>query len=140
MPASPLLPLLRCIRKMGATREGEEDRALLERFARQRDGEAFAALVRRHGPMVLAVCRRVLRDGHDADDAFQTVFLLLVRKAGSLRRPEQLGPWLHGVAHRSALKVRSLGLRRRTEPLADLPAALCRRSTAPPSSSATWRG
>jgi RNA polymerase sigma factor (sigma-70 family) len=121
MPAGQLLPLLRCLRKIGTPADGEGDRALLERFARQRDGEAFAALVRRHGPMVLAVCRRLLRHSHDAADAFQAVFLLLVRRAGSLRRPEQLGPWLHGVARRVALKARALGPRRREEPLAEPP-------------------
>jgi RNA polymerase sigma factor (sigma-70 family) len=119
MPAGQLLPLLRCLRE----RTGESDRALLERFTQQRDAEAFAALVRRHGPMVLAVCRRLLRHSHDADDAFQAVFLLLVRKAASLRRPEQLGPWLHGVARRVALKARARGPRRREEPLAESPAA-----------------
>jgi RNA polymerase sigma factor (sigma-70 family) len=119
MPAGQLLPLLRCLRKL----DGERDAALLERFARQRDGEAFAALVRRHGPMVLAVCRRLLPHSHDADDAFQAVFLLLVRKADSLRRPEQLGPWLHGVARRVALRARVLAPRRREQPLTDLPAA-----------------
>jgi RNA polymerase sigma factor (sigma-70 family) len=74
--------------------------------------------------MVLGVCRRALHNGPDADDAFQAVFLLLLRKAGSLRRPEQLGPWLHGVARRVALKARCRGLRRRgrEEPLADAPA------------------
>jgi RNA polymerase sigma factor (sigma-70 family) len=119
-----LAPVLRYIRRLGGVAGDGGDRALLERFVRHGDAEAFAALVRRHGPMVLAVCRRALRDGHDADDAFQAVFLLLVRKAGSLRRPEQLGPWLHGVAHRVAVKARSLGLRRRRreQPLADAPA------------------
>ncbi len=119
MAAGQLLPLLR---RLGAP-AAETDRALLERFVGQRDGEAFAALVRRHGPMVLAVCRRLLRHGHDADDAFQAVFLLLVRKADLLRRPEQLGPWLHGVARRVALKARALAPRRREEPLTDSPAA-----------------
>ncbi|HEX5273187.1 MAG TPA: sigma-70 family RNA polymerase sigma factor, partial [Gemmataceae bacterium] len=121
MPAGQLLPLLRRLHRIGAN-DAEADRALLDRFARQRDGEAFAALVRRHGPMVLAVCRRLLRHAPDADDAFQAVFLLLVRKAASLRRPEQLGPWLHGVARRVALKARALGSRRREEPLTESPA------------------
>jgi RNA polymerase sigma factor (sigma-70 family) len=124
MATRQLAPVLRYIRRVSGAPADDSDRALLQRFARHGDAEAFAGVVRRHGPMVLAVCRRVLRDGHDADDAFQAVFLLLVRKAGSLRRPEQLGPWLHGVAHRVAVKARSLGLRRRgrEEPLADLPA------------------
>src|SRR6185436_3529834 len=90
-----------------------------------RDERAFAALVRRHGPMVLGVCRRVLRDPHAADDAFQATFLLLVRKARSLRRPDLLGPWLYGVAQRTALKNRTLTLRRRLRerPVRDVPAA-----------------
>lgn len=125
--------VLRYIRRVGEPSAGDSDRALLERFARQRDAAAFAALVRRHGPMVLGVCRRVLHNAHDADDAFQATFLLLVHRAGTLRRPEQLGPWLHGVAHRVALKARSLALRRyRLEgPLSDPPA--------PPADDLVWR-
>ncbi|HZT79906.1 MAG TPA: sigma-70 family RNA polymerase sigma factor, partial [Gemmataceae bacterium] len=124
MTTGQLAPVLRYIRRVGGAAAGDGDRALLERFTRHGDAEAFAALVRRHGPMVLGVCRRLLHNGHDADDAFQAVFLLLLRKAGSLRRPDHLGPWLHGVARRVALKARCLGLRRRgrEEPLADPPA------------------
>jgi RNA polymerase sigma factor (sigma-70 family) len=88
------------------------DGELLERFASQRDEAAFTALMRRHGPMVLGVCRRVLHDSHDADDAFQATFLVLVRKAGSLRRPELLANWLYGVAYRTAMDARSAALRR----------------------------
>ena len=69
------------------------DGQLLERFVARRDEAAFAALLRRHGPMVLGVCRRVLGHAHDAEDAFQATFLVLVRKAGALRQPQQLGPW-----------------------------------------------
>jgi RNA polymerase sigma factor (sigma-70 family) len=101
------------------------DRQLLERFARRRDGEAFAALVRRHGPMVLGVCRRVLGDHHAADDAFQLTFLVLARKAGGLSQPDRLAPWLYGVAHRTAAKARARTDRRRKRerPVRDLPAA-----------------
>jgi RNA polymerase sigma-70 factor (ECF subfamily) len=89
------------------------DKLLLERFARHRDEAAFAALVRRHGPMVLGVCQRVLHNLHDAEDAFQATFLVLVRKSGSLARPELLANWLHGVACRMALNARAEGARRR---------------------------
>ncbi|QEH34699.1 ECF RNA polymerase sigma factor SigW [Aquisphaera giovannonii] len=81
---------------------------LLDRFARDRDGVAFATIVERHGPMVLGVCRQLLRDPNDVDDAFQATFLVLVRKASSLRRKDLLGNWLYGVAYRVALRARSL--------------------------------
>jgi RNA polymerase sigma factor (sigma-70 family) len=89
------------------------DRELLERFIRQGDQEAFALVVRRHGPMVLGVCQRVLSHSQDAEDAFQATFLVLVRKAGSLSRPELLANWLYGVAYRIARKARASALRRR---------------------------
>jgi RNA polymerase sigma factor (sigma-70 family) len=92
------------------------DGQLLERFATDR-GEcrelAFAALVERHGPIVLRVCRGVLRDEHDAHDAFQATFLALARKAEALCTRESLGPWLHQAAHRAAFHDRSARLRRR---------------------------
>jgi RNA polymerase sigma factor (sigma-70 family) len=90
----------------------QTDCQLLKRFAGQRDQVAFAALVRRHGPMVLAVCRRVLCNAHDADDAFQATFLVLVRKAGAIARPELLANWLYGVAYRVAVKARANAARR----------------------------
>jgi RNA polymerase sigma factor (sigma-70 family) len=91
---------------------GEEDARLLARYARQGDEGAFAALVRRHGPMVWAACVRMLPREQDAEDAFQATFLVLARKAGSLRHPDRLGPWLHGVACRTAAKARALMARR----------------------------
>ena len=98
---------------------GLSDRQLLERFAAQRDaaGEAaFAALVGRHGPMVLGVCRQVLGDPHHAEDAFQAVFLVLARKAASIRDPDLLGNWLYGVALRTArCAKRQLDRRRKHE-------------------------
>src|SRR5262245_60652018 len=103
--------LHRCGRGEGCG--GTDDRQLLARFCRHRDEEAFAALVRRHGPMVLGVCRRLLRHAQDAEDAFQATFLLLVRKAVRLRRPDRLGPWLYGVACRTARKAHALAVRRR---------------------------
>jgi RNA polymerase sigma factor (sigma-70 family) len=83
------------------------DGQLLECFLARRDEAAFAALVRRHGPMVLGVCRRVLCDAHDAEDAFQVTFLVLVRKAASLRQRELVGNWLYGTAYRAALETRA---------------------------------
>ena len=95
---------------------GLTDRQLVERFAARRDPiaeVAFAALVRRHGPMVLRVCRKVLRNHHDAQDSFQATFLILARKAGSLRVEDSLGPWLHGVAYRVASTSKAAAARRR---------------------------
>jgi RNA polymerase sigma factor (sigma-70 family) len=104
-------PIIRWIRHLAAV--DRPDSQLLHRFASHRDEDAFAALVRRHGPMVLAVCRRVLHDAHAAEDCFQATFLTLARKAGALREPESLGPWLYGVANRTALKARERAARRR---------------------------
>jgi RNA polymerase sigma factor (sigma-70 family) len=92
--------------------EEQTDSQLLKRFAGRQDQAAFAVLVRRHGPMVLAVCRRILRNPHDADDAFQATFLILVRKASLIARPELLGNWLYGVAYRVAVKARANAARR----------------------------
>jgi RND family efflux transporter MFP subunit len=85
---------------------GLDDAQLLERFVRDREEAAFEVLVWRHAPMVLGVCRRVLRDEQDAEDAFQATFLALVRKAGSIGRREALGSWLYKVAYRVALRSR----------------------------------
>src|SRR5262249_54303889 len=97
----------------GGSAAGLSDRQLIERFATSRDEAAFSALVARHGPMVLGVCRQLLGNGHDAEDAFQAVFLVLARKAPSLREPELLGNWLYGVALRTARKARARLARRR---------------------------
>ncbi len=88
------------------------DGELLERFVRQHEEAAFAALVQRHGPMVLSVCQRVLRHSQDADDAFQATFLVLAQKAHRLRRPGLLANWLYGVAYRTALHARQHAARR----------------------------
>src|SRR5262245_37114204 len=84
----------------------EPDRSLVERFVADDDQAAFAALVDRHGPMVLGVCRRVLGDAHRADDAFQATFLVLAQKAGKVRVDGSLSSWLFGVARRVALAAR----------------------------------
>ncbi len=94
------------------TVSGLSEGELLERFVRGHDEAAFEAIVTRHGPMVLGVCRRLLRDPNDVDDAFQATFLVLVRKAGSLRSRELLGNWLYGVAFRVANRARVVGARR----------------------------
>jgi RNA polymerase sigma factor (sigma-70 family) len=111
----------------GGTVAGLEDRDLLERFVARRDGSAFEALVRRHGPMVLGVCRRLAGDRHAAEDAFQATFLVLARRAASIRDPDLLGPWLYGVALRSAREAREHagrigghpGIEGATEPIGD---------------------
>lgn len=97
------------------------DVELLGRFVTHCDDAAFALLVRRHGPMVLAVCRRLLRRSHDIEDAFQATFLVLARRASSIDRPHQLANWLYGVAHRTSLKFRSMIARQyaREHPLDD---------------------
>jgi RNA polymerase sigma factor (sigma-70 family) len=86
---------------------------LLERFVAEGDEASFAALVTRHGPMVLAVCRRILRDEHAVEDAFQATFLILVRRAGAIKNGELVGHWLHGVAHRVAVRARAQAAYRR---------------------------
>jgi polysaccharide export outer membrane protein len=93
----------------------QTDGELLERFASRQDETAFAILVERHGPMVLSVCRRILDNEHDAEDAFQATFLVLVRRADSLKNPELLGSWLYGVAYRTARKARAQAARRRQQ-------------------------
>src|SRR5262245_10985191 len=101
------------------------DAQLLDRFARDRDETAFTELVRRHGPLVFGVCRRMLWNPADADDAFQATFLVLVRRAPHLARNDALGPWLYRVAYWTARNVRRANRRRAAigGPLARDPAA-----------------
>jgi RNA polymerase sigma factor (sigma-70 family) len=107
-----LVQLHHCCSRQGGP--SATDGQLLERFLASRDESAFETLVRRHGPMVLGVCRRVLGNVHDAEDAFQATFLVLVRRAPCVWPREQVGNWLHGVAYRTALKARGRDARRRT--------------------------
>src|SRR5262249_45680454 len=98
--------LLRMIRGFSGRDPSPRDEELLARFVRQRDEAAFREILHRHGPMVLAVCRRVLGQAADADDAFQATFLVLVREARAVRRPELLANWLCAVAYRAARQAR----------------------------------
>ncbi len=103
------------IRKLATARKDLElpDHQLLERFAAHRDEAAFAALLKRHGPMVLGVCHSVLHNLHDAEDVFQAAFLVLARKAGSIHRREAVSSWLHRVAYHLAVKAQANAARRR---------------------------
>ena len=105
--------VLRHVGRLANEADTRSDDLLLAAFLHNREDRAFATLLQRHGPLVLGVCRRLLRDPHDVEDAFQASFLVLLRKAKALRRRERLGPWLYGVAYRVALKARYLRSRRR---------------------------
>ena len=115
MAGEPIGDALRQIGRLfsGGAVAGQTDAALLHRFVAGGDEEAFAGLVARHGPMVLAVCRGVLRDPSDAEDAFQATFLVLVRRAGSIWVDESLGGWLYRVAHRVAVRANVDAVKRR---------------------------
>src|SRR5262245_27199073 len=115
MPSSRASPVLRYIRRVAGAEQtlNLADRELLRRFVGRRDESAFAALVRRHGSMVLGLCRLILQNEQDAEDAFQASFLALSRKASSLRPQESLAGWLYCVAYRIAQKARIAAARRR---------------------------
>lgn len=106
-----------------ARAEGPTDAQLLARFLATREEDAFATLVARHGPMVLGVCRRILRHTQDAEDAMQATFLVLARKASSVANHQSLGSWLYRVAYRIALeaKARNDKRRKREKQLAEMP-------------------
>ena len=89
------------------------ERQLLKSFVTANDPEAFRVLIERHGPMVLAVCRTVLREQHDVEDAFQDTFLVLAKRAGTIKHHESIGPWLHRVALRRARRARLTASQRR---------------------------
>src|SRR5262245_54085364 len=108
MSAASLSHVLRHLRALSEVQEASDlsDGELLERFRDHREETAFALLVQRHGPMVLGVCRRLLGDAHAAEDAFQAAFLILVRKAASIRKQGSVASWLYGVSRRVAIKAR----------------------------------
>src|SRR5947209_6334737 len=129
MSSTQVGAVLRHLRQLATVRHDDEvaDHQLLEQFALHRDGDAFAALLGRHGPMVLGVCQSVLHNLHDAEDAFQAAFLLLAKKAGSIHRREAVSGWLYRVAYHLAVRARANATRRRvherravTMPPADL--------------------
>lgn len=130
---------------LGQDKRGPTDGALLELFLSQRDEAAFSALLKRYGPMVLGVCRRILHNRHDAEDAFQAVFLVLVRKGSSIVPREMVGNWLYGVACRTAQEARRAAAKRQLKertrprheaqeetPMDDVPAVLDRELQALP--------
>jgi RNA polymerase sigma factor (sigma-70 family) len=108
---------LRSVHRAVLSRDGGglTDGQLLACFLERGDPAAFEGLLRRHGPMVLGVCRRILGDGHDADDAFQAAFLVFVRKAGTIAPRDAVGGWLYGVAYRTALEARTKRRRRQAK-------------------------
>ena len=116
--------LLRRLRRLASRTSADHtaDAVLLGRFVRDRDEDAFTALVHRHGPMVRGVCRRVLANTHAAEDAFQAVFMVLARRAAAIRPCTALAAWLHGVSYRVALKARAAGAKQRARetPASDL--------------------
>src|SRR6516164_1775910 len=130
--------LIRYLRRaaVGSVRPAVPDVQLVERFLTQRDESAFELLVWRHGAMVLGVCRRILGDAHEAEDAFQATFLVLARKAASAARHRSVGGWLHTVAYRVALRARARRVARSCHewPLDEPPAIAL-----DPASEAAWR-
>jgi RNA polymerase sigma-70 factor (ECF subfamily) len=108
LPVRHLQSLFSC-----GTVGGLSDEQLLDRFVARREEAIFEEIIQRHGTMVWGVCRRVLRDHHDAEDAFQATFLVLARKAASVMPREKLGNWLYGVAYQTAMKARATTSKRR---------------------------
>jgi RNA polymerase sigma factor (sigma-70 family) len=123
MAEQQLCDVLRYIRSVAGTDyRVPTDRELLAAFATGNDQAAFTTLVKRHGPMVMGVCRRVLHHFQDAEDAFQATFILLARQSASIRKPESLASWLHGVAYRMAHNARRSASRRRKHEATGRPA------------------
>jgi RNA polymerase sigma factor (sigma-70 family) len=119
MPHAQLGALIHFVRRLGdpAGLRHLADWELLDRFTERCDEAAFAAILHRHGPLVWGVCRSILRHSHDAEDVFQATFLVLVRKARSIRKRESLGSWLHGTAYRIAVRARAAARQRQVHSL-----------------------
>ena len=117
MAKTPMSRVVGHLRRVAILQEADRltDTQLVESFLARAEEAAFEVLVRRYGPMILGVCRRVLRDRHDADDAFQSTFLVFLRKVRSIRKHTSLASWLYGVAHRTALQARRTTARRRAK-------------------------
>src|SRR5205809_5551032 len=114
MATSRVCEVIQHLRSVVLLRDGAglTDEQLLKDYLSRDEEAALQTLVRRHGPMVWGVCRRVLRNWHDAEEAFQATFLVLVRRAASIASPELLANWLYGVAHQTALKARATSAKR----------------------------
>lgn len=136
MAVGPVGRIIESLRAATRRQDNPEvtDSELLRRFINHRDEPAFEALIQRHGALVYGVCRRVLHQHPDAEDAFQATFLVLVRKAATLRSPATLANWLYGVAHRTALEMRKSQLRRRSKEAMVMP-----RGDQTPAPSSEWR-
>ncbi|HEY7424262.1 MAG TPA: sigma-70 family RNA polymerase sigma factor [Gemmataceae bacterium] len=126
MHATTLQGILEHLRRLTTPARDRDlsDADLLERFRLRGEEAAFTLLVQRHGPMVLAVCRRIRGDAHEAEDAFQATFLVLVRNAGAIRKQQSLAGWLYGVASRIAHKARLRSARQRARPFDALPSII----------------
>src|SRR5215831_18247728 len=127
MGKRPVGAVLSYLRAAAAPPEDAADQELLRRFRDERHEPAFAELLRRHGPMVLGVCRRLLHDLHDAEDAFQATFLVLARGARGIHKGDSLSGWLYGVCYRVAMRAKRDAARRRkhegrAQPRTEVPA------------------
>src|ERR1700687_3261978 len=119
MATGQLTGVLRHLRRATLLAEGaaQSDGELLERYLSERDDAAFEAILKRHGAMVLGVCRRILRNEADAHDAFQATFIVFVRKATSIHPRGMVGNWLYGVAHKTSLKAKAMNRQRSAKEL-----------------------
>ena len=143
MTGMALRSVLGHIRGLAGVEIGPGDGELLTRFANDRDDSAFEAILRRHGPLVLRVCQRVLREPSAAEDAFQATFLIFLQKVGSISKGGSLASWLHGVAYRTAARAKAnagrLQITPRPEDVRNTSGQLAATSLADPLSESSWR-